>query len=211
MSATANGRPPTRSGCGPTRRPRCSTNRAGAIVSKESRALVLILALAELLSRSGERIAWPGLTDPFTARNGAERLASHLVACRRPAGPARPVDHPPLLRHRHRQRFPRSGRRDHGLARRAGAPRRARPSDRGRRSGRGDLPLCRPHRIHRSRDRREADRRPRRDGCATTTASPIPARRAGTDAPGASGSAGATPSTTPTGSPPRRWCASTWR
>ena len=51
---------------------------SGATVSKESRALVLILALAELLSRSGERIAWPGLTDPFTARNGAERLASHL-------------------------------------------------------------------------------------------------------------------------------------
>jgi uncharacterized protein (DUF58 family) len=50
----------------------------GATVSKESRALVLILALAELLSRSGERIAWPGLTDPFSARNGAERLASHL-------------------------------------------------------------------------------------------------------------------------------------
>jgi uncharacterized protein (DUF58 family) len=50
----------------------------GAMVSKESRALVLVLALAELLSRSGERIAWPGLTDPFTARNGAERLASHL-------------------------------------------------------------------------------------------------------------------------------------
>jgi len=49
-----------------------------ATVSKESRALVLILALAELLSRSGERIAWPGLTDPFTARNGAERLASHI-------------------------------------------------------------------------------------------------------------------------------------
>jgi uncharacterized protein (DUF58 family) len=50
-----------------------------ASVSKESRALVLALALAELLSRSGERIAWPGLTDPFSARNGAERLASHLV------------------------------------------------------------------------------------------------------------------------------------
>ena len=40
---------------------------------------MLVLALAELLSRSGERIAWPGLTDPFSARNGAERLASHLV------------------------------------------------------------------------------------------------------------------------------------
>ena len=39
---------------------------------------MLTLALAELLSRSGERIAWPGLTDPFTARNGAERLAAQL-------------------------------------------------------------------------------------------------------------------------------------
>lgn len=52
---------------------------AGATVSKEARALVLVLALAELLSRSGERIAWPGLTDPFTARNGAERIASRLT------------------------------------------------------------------------------------------------------------------------------------
>jgi uncharacterized protein (DUF58 family) len=50
-----------------------------AKVSKQSRALVLILALAELLSRSGERIAWPELTDPFTARNGAERLAAQLA------------------------------------------------------------------------------------------------------------------------------------
>ncbi|MEZ5813100.1 MAG: DUF58 domain-containing protein [Rhizobiaceae bacterium] len=61
---------------------------AGALVSKESRALVLILALAELLSRSGERIAWPGLTDPFTSRNGAERLAGNLAhAAERPARP----------------------------------------------------------------------------------------------------------------------------
>ncbi|TIX88396.1 MAG: DUF58 domain-containing protein, partial [Mesorhizobium sp.] len=51
----------------------------GATVSKESRALVLALAMAELLSRSGERIAWPGLTDPFTARNGAERIAAQLT------------------------------------------------------------------------------------------------------------------------------------
>ncbi|MCO5065101.1 MAG: DUF58 domain-containing protein [Rhizobiaceae bacterium] len=50
-----------------------------ATVSKESRAMVLTLAMAELLSRSGERIAWPGLTDPFIARDGAERLASHLM------------------------------------------------------------------------------------------------------------------------------------
>jgi uncharacterized protein (DUF58 family) len=59
-----------------------------ATVSKESRALVLILALAELLSRSGERIAWPGLTDAFTARNGAERIAARLAHA--PSLPARP-------------------------------------------------------------------------------------------------------------------------
>lgn len=59
-----------------------------AVVSKESRALVLILALAELLSRSGERIAWPGLTDPFTARNGAERIAARLAHA--PSLPSRP-------------------------------------------------------------------------------------------------------------------------
>ena len=52
---------------------------AAADVSKQSRALVLTLAIAELLSRGGERIGWPGLTDPFTARNGAERLAAHLA------------------------------------------------------------------------------------------------------------------------------------
>ncbi len=51
----------------------------GASVSKEGRALVLALALVELLSRSGERIAWPGLTDPSASRNGAERLASRLL------------------------------------------------------------------------------------------------------------------------------------
>jgi uncharacterized protein (DUF58 family) len=61
---------------------------ATATVSKESRALVLALALAELLSRSGERIAWPGLTDPFTARNGAERLAARLTHA--PELPMRP-------------------------------------------------------------------------------------------------------------------------
>lgn len=46
--------------------------------SKQSRALVLALALAELASRSGERIAWPNLLSPIAARNGAERLAARL-------------------------------------------------------------------------------------------------------------------------------------
>jgi len=61
---------------------------AGASTSKESRALVLALAMAELLSRSGERIAWPGLTDPSASRNGAERIAARLMHAAEP--PARP-------------------------------------------------------------------------------------------------------------------------
>lgn len=51
----------------------------GAQVSKESRALVLMLAMAELLSRSGERIAWPGVAAPFSSRNGAEKLSLRLA------------------------------------------------------------------------------------------------------------------------------------
>ncbi len=53
-------------------------SRSGA-VSKESRALVLVLALAELLSRSGERIGYPGVLDPISARNAAERIAGALA------------------------------------------------------------------------------------------------------------------------------------
>jgi uncharacterized protein (DUF58 family) len=48
-------------------------------VSKESRALVLMLALAEILARSGERIGCPGILEPVAARNAAERLATALM------------------------------------------------------------------------------------------------------------------------------------
>lgn len=47
-------------------------------VSKESRALVVMLALAEILARSGERIGCPGVMEPIAARNAAERLATAL-------------------------------------------------------------------------------------------------------------------------------------
>lgn len=57
-----------------------------ADVSKESRALVLALALAELLARAGERIGYPGVLPPVTARNAAERLAAALMS-HRPEGP----------------------------------------------------------------------------------------------------------------------------
>ncbi len=50
-----------------------------AQVSKESRALVLMLALAEILASSGERIGCPGIMEPIAARNAAERLAAALM------------------------------------------------------------------------------------------------------------------------------------
>lgn len=50
-----------------------------AMVGKESRALVLMLALAEILSRSGERIGCPGVMDPVASRSAAERLALALA------------------------------------------------------------------------------------------------------------------------------------
>lgn len=47
--------------------------------SKEMRSLMLALILAEIFSRSGERIAIPGVLEPTHARNGAERLAHALA------------------------------------------------------------------------------------------------------------------------------------
>ncbi|MBB4955245.1 uncharacterized protein (DUF58 family) [Agrobacterium vitis] len=56
-------------------------------VSKESRALVLMLALAEILARSGERIGCPGILEPISERNAAERLATALMHAPDTVGP----------------------------------------------------------------------------------------------------------------------------
>jgi uncharacterized protein (DUF58 family) len=50
-----------------------------ALTAKADRALVLLLALAELLSEAGERIGLLGLADPILACNAAERLAQTLA------------------------------------------------------------------------------------------------------------------------------------
>lgn len=60
---------------------------AGAIVSKESRALVLTLALAELLSRGGERIAWPGLIDPHGAQWRRAACIAPVPCCQSACAP----------------------------------------------------------------------------------------------------------------------------
>jgi len=50
-----------------------------ATVAKQSRALVLAFAMAELLAKSGERVGWLGLTRPILSRNAAEKLAEALI------------------------------------------------------------------------------------------------------------------------------------
>jgi len=49
-----------------------------AAASKRDRAVVLLLAMAEMLAAAGERVGFIGLTDPLLARNAAERLATAL-------------------------------------------------------------------------------------------------------------------------------------
>lgn len=51
-----------------------------AMVTKRDRAVILTLALAELLARAGERIGIPGVMRPITHRRAAERLAMALAA-----------------------------------------------------------------------------------------------------------------------------------
>ncbi len=50
-----------------------------AKVTKQSRALVLAFAMAELLARSGERVGWLGVTRAIVSRNAAQSLATALL------------------------------------------------------------------------------------------------------------------------------------
>lgn len=66
-----------------------------APVTKATRALVLALALADLLGRAGERVGVPGLLPARADRRSAERLAEALAGARedpfaRPAGAVGP-------------------------------------------------------------------------------------------------------------------------
>lgn len=49
-----------------------------AMASKRHRALVIVLALAEILARSGERVGWPGLTKSVASRKSAENICARL-------------------------------------------------------------------------------------------------------------------------------------
>ena len=63
--------------------------------SKRHRAIVLALALADLLATAGERVGLLGASDPLLARNATERLATALPAL---ADPAAQRPQPAMLR-----------------------------------------------------------------------------------------------------------------
>ena len=62
-----------------------------AKAGKQAHALIIVLALAEILARGGERIGWPGLTRAFASRQGCERIAERL-RLDRPSPPLPPLD-----------------------------------------------------------------------------------------------------------------------
>ena len=87
-----------------------------ATATKRDRALVLLLALTELLAAAGERVGLLGESDPILARNAAERIARFLARARAAKPDTRALRRftdVVLLR-----RFPRSPARDRGDARR---------------------------------------------------------------------------------------------
>ena len=95
--------------------------------SKESRAVVLALAMAELLARGGERVGLIG-GRPFRGRGATRRVAEILMGETGEAEPAAAGEAQPLLRMPHVQRFPRAGAGDQRAARGDRSARRARPS-----------------------------------------------------------------------------------
>lgn len=56
-----------------------------AKVSKRDRAIVLMLALADMLADTGERVGLPGIARPFSDRRAAERVADALTHLAKPA------------------------------------------------------------------------------------------------------------------------------
>jgi hypothetical protein len=92
-------------------------------------------------------------------RAAGDSLDAHATIRR----PAANDDDPGIKRSRSDRRLSRPGGHDHGTSWAACPPRDARPCGRDCRPGRRELSLCRPHRIHRSGNRRETDRWPRRN------------------------------------------------
>ena len=199
MCASRNGRPRTPSGSGPTARrrwrsPRSSRARASSTARWSSR-----FALAEVLVEAGERVGLPGLMRPTGSRAVIDRMADAIIhdpteRASLPAGfaPASLSEivvlsdlWSPIEEIR-------------ATLTQLSSQRRAGPSGADRRSGGRDLPLFRPHRVHRAGRRRRDHRRPRRELARRLrgAARAPPRRNPRRDRPS---SAGASPSTAPTG------------
>ncbi len=119
--------------------------------TKRERAIVLMLAAAELLVRGGERVALLGLTQPTASRKATTRIAEAILAHQ--AAPALQATQAAegasgaLLRRHPVQRFPRSDRDQRASTSSARRRRRRRPPRPDPRPGRGDAALRRAHRV----------------------------------------------------------------
>ncbi len=118
-----------------------------ASTTKRDRAVLLMLAAAELLVRGGERVALLGLTQPTASRKATTRMAEAILAHDGSADDQRHAAAEgatrALLGRRPVQRLPRPHRQDARARRSARRRRRGRPPHRDRRSGRRDAALRR--------------------------------------------------------------------
>ena len=205
--ASANGRRRTPSGSGRTSRPPWSSAAIWRPITKRDRAVVLTLAIAELLVRAGERIALLGADAADGQPQGhariAETLAAHEGDAALQASLPPPARLSPVLQRAAVRRFPRSAGRHRPAHQRDGRGRRQRPSDADPRSRRGDAGLRGPHGVPLAGRRRALDRRSRRDAAAGVPEEARRASRRASRRPRAA-SAGRSWCITPTGRPPSR-------
>ena len=175
--------------------------------TKRDRAVLLMLAAAELLVRGGERVAMLGLTQPTASRKATTRMAEAILAHQ--SAESVGATQPPkvqLARFSGAVLFsdfldPIAKTREHIEA--LGRRWRRRPPHRDRRSGGRDAALRRAHRVPEPRRRPTLGRRPRAKPARAIqgTARGPPRRAARADA---SASAGRSSSITPTARRPSR-------
>ena len=122
-----------------------------APLSKRDRAVVMTLAMAELLVRAGERIALIGLTQPMASRRAASRIAEFVgdtrKGRRRTVEPAAAGAAVALFQRPAVWRLPRPPERHRRALQRHGRGRRYRPCRANSRSRGRDVGLPRPHRV----------------------------------------------------------------
>ena len=145
MCASANGKPRTRSGSGPTVRPRWTSPRSSPSGASSTARWSSLSRWPRCWCRAASASAFPDLMRPTANRNIIEKMAQAIVHDTGAAAePAAELRAGAVFRSAAAVRFLVAGRRVSPHHRPAGGERRARPCRAGGRSGGGNVPLCRP-------------------------------------------------------------------